>query len=84
MGRSQSLGKAARAIETQEFEQRWNVRINILRSRIKDCSHSVTEDYQWMGAYDGYGTQKRMTGKLCLLCGKRNSWPGMSQLWHKL
>lgn len=44
------------------------------------CSHSSFTEYQW--EWDsGYGRQEMMTGHRCIQCGKKNSWPGSSQLW---
>jgi hypothetical protein len=62
--------------------------ISAIRQKIQDirdaispfCKHKYTRNYRWEHD-NGYGRQKWMTGLECLLCGKRNSWPGMSQLW---
>ena len=45
------------------------------------CTHSRTVEYKWDWD-DGYGTQKILSGLRCTSCGKRNSWPGMSEYWH--
>jgi hypothetical protein len=58
-----------------------NKRISDIREAARDiCKHKHTRHYQWEHD-NGYGNQEWMTGLECLLCGKRNSWPGMSQLW---
>lgn len=42
-----------------------------------ECSHSLTQEYKWEWD-NGYGSQKMLSGLLCLVCGKKNSWPGSS------
>lgn len=48
-----------------------------------DCRHpqDMRKEFQWEWD-NGYGTQKKLPGHICRICGLQNNWPGTSNNWY--
>lgn len=58
--------------------RKWDEKINALRKKVaKTCQHKRTVEFKYESD-DGYGHWYRGVGHRCLLCGKQNKYPTMS------
>lgn len=65
--------------ERKLSDARWASKIERLRARLRTCTHSHTDDYEWEHD-NGYGRQSRVTGERCVVCMMHRAWKGHG-LW---
>ena len=61
-------------------EARYCKKISLLRSKLKNCKHKYTVEYQWEHD-NGYGRQTMISGLRCLTYLKKCCLPGIYQYW---